>query len=123
MHTKPRLPDFDSLMNMHQQDPEGYERFRKRLLHDAVSDAPSQHQKNMQYLLMRIEIAREAAETPLEALGLAVELMRNSLEELNEAFRCLQHELSNLQSLLVLERAMHGSQPVQTSRQDEDPEA
>lgn len=110
MPSKPTVPDFDTLMHMFQQDPEDYEMFRKRLLDEAIAESPVQYQKNLQYILMRIEIARQTATTPLEALAYATRLMQESLEELNDALDCLQHELTGLQSLLVLERIMSHSQ-------------
>lgn len=109
MHFKRKLPDFDTLMHMYQRDPDSYENFRRHLLEEALGECPPQHQINMQYIMMRIEIARQAASTPLESLAYATQLMRESLEELSDRLEELQHELTGLQSLLVLEKARNYS--------------
>lgn len=104
MHSKPKIPDFDTLVEMFRQDPESYDNFRRRLLEEAVAESPSQHRQRMQDTLVRIEMARRAASTPLEAAVYASKLMRESLDELGDRMRDLQEELTGMQSLLVLHR-------------------
>lgn len=113
MPPHPKLPDFDTLMKMFQQDPDAFETFRKQLLADAVAECPLQHKERVQKTLMRIEKARQAATTPLDALVFASRLMRDSLKELNDALHRLQYELADLQSLLVLDRIKNRSQGIQ----------
>lgn len=112
MTSHPKLPDFDTLMKMFQQDPDAFETFRKQLLAAAVAECPLQHKDSVQKTLMRIERARQAATTPLDALVFASRLMRDSLNELNDALHRLQYELADLQSLLVLDRIKNCSQGV-----------
>lgn len=109
MQPHPRLPDFDTLMKLSRQDPNAYETFRTQLLADAIADCPPRHQKSMQQVLMRIEMARQAASTPLEALVFATRLMGESMNELNSALHQLQDELANLHGLLVLDRISNNS--------------
>lgn len=116
MHSSPKIPDFDTLRQLFQQDPEAFETFRKRMLDDAVARCPAWYRQNMQHVLMRIEIARQAASTPLESLAYATRLMCESLDELNDALHQLQQELTDLQSLLVLKRIMSSSQNMPQQR-------
>jgi len=104
MQPHPKLPDFDTLMKLAQQDPDTFENFRNQLLADAVADCPPRHKESAHAILRRIEIARQSASTPFEALLFAARLMRESLDDLNNALYGLQNELANLDSILLIER-------------------
>jgi hypothetical protein len=82
MNLGPNLPDFDTLVSLHRQDPEAFEHFRRLLLREAVDAAPADYQPTLDRLLSDIERRREAAATPIEAVIAASRAMTDSLEQL-----------------------------------------
>lgn len=99
------LPDFDELMAFYQRDPQGFEEFRRQALRAAVDRAPLAHRPALDGLLDRIELARQSAESPLEAAIIASRMMRESAEQLLDAWDDVQEEIAGLQAAAVIERA------------------
>lgn len=102
-----RLPDFDMLAALHRQDPEALEIFRKRLLREAVDTAPAAHRPSLEQLLARIEDARNAASSPLEAAATAFRMMCESVERLQDGWEQALQSAAELQTALLIERLRH----------------
>jgi hypothetical protein len=92
------LPDFDTLVKMHESDPAAYEAFRQKMLRDAISQAPEQHRPMLNQTLAAIEDARNKAENPLHATILASSLMQQSLTTLRSGMHHLQFATNDLQN-------------------------
>ena len=101
------MPDFDTLVTLHQQDPEALEIFRKHLLRDAVDTAPVEHRPALEKLLDRIEVARSSAKDPEEAAAIAFRMMQDSMSRLNDAWDKAMYEVADLQTTLLLDRMRH----------------
>ncbi len=104
MNPNIRLPDFDFLMALHQDDPAGFEEFRRHLLREAVEQAPAAHHPALEQLLSRIETARDAAATPMEAVIAASRMMCGSVDQLHRAWQQAQHAVAGWQAATILER-------------------
>lgn len=98
------LPDFDSLRRLHENDPEGFEQFRAQLLRDAVDSAPLVHRPALESLLSRIDTARQAASTPMEAAHVAFRMMRDSVMLLTQGWEQAQVAMAEWQAALIIER-------------------
>ncbi|RJG04705.1 DUF3135 domain-containing protein [Noviherbaspirillum cavernae] len=99
-----RLPDFNALMALHQQDPAAFEEFRRHLLRDALDGAPPVHHAALEQLLARIEAARDNAATPMEAVLAASRMMQDSMGELLTTWEQARHAVAGLQAATILQR-------------------
>lgn len=95
-------PDFDMLMSLYQDDPEAFEAFRRRLLRDAVASAPPAHHECLEQLLVRIDAARDATSTPLEAAQVAFRMMQDSVGELRAGWEHAHEAIAGLQAAMVI---------------------
>lgn len=98
------LPDFDSLRRLYQDDPEGFEQFRTQLLREAVESAPLVHRPALESLLSRIDTARQATSTPMEAAHVAFRMMRDSVTLLTQGWEQAQAAMAEWQAALIIER-------------------
>lgn len=98
------LPDFDVLLSIHKQDPEAFEHFRRHLLREAVNAAPPAHRQTLEELLVRIETARDAAKTPMDAAVSAFRMMSDSMERLQEGWNQAMCAAAGMQAQLLIER-------------------
>lgn len=108
MPSAARLPDFDTLVALHRDSPEAFEQLRRQLLAEAVEAAPVQHRPALENVLVRIEEARSAAATPMEAAIIASRLMHESVGSLAIAWKQAQSSLAGLQAALLIERCKIG---------------
>jgi hypothetical protein len=99
-----RLPDFSVMMNLHQQDPEAFEAFRRHLLQEAVEKAPPAHRESLKKSVDRMDAVRSVAATPLEAAVAASRMMQEAMDELLNAWTRTRFAVAGLQTTLVLER-------------------
>ena len=67
MGTDTKLPDFDTLSRLYQEDPGAFESFRRQLLRQAVDEEPRRHRLALEELLLCIEANRQRAASPAEA--------------------------------------------------------
>ena len=104
-----RLPDFEVLAALHQQDPEALEQFRKHLLREAVNAAPPAHRSSLEQLLARIESERKNATCPMDAAMIAFRMMRDSVERLHHSWGNALHTVADLQATLLIERLRRNS--------------
>lgn len=103
------LPSFDEMLALHQKDPAALEALRDSLIRDAIAAAPPHHRAALQHTVFRMERAREAANTPLEAAAAAARLMTESSNHLKDALAHLQHESASHQADLTLQKLRTGS--------------
>ncbi len=104
MQANIEAPDFDFLCALYRKDPPAYESLRLQILQDAIAAAPAEHRPALRRTLCRIESARQAAATPMEAVVAAARMMSESLQQLGDGWQQLQYEVSGLQAIAVLER-------------------
>jgi len=104
MSTDIRLPDFNVMMALHQQDPEAFEEFRRHLLREVIDDAPQEHRAMLERLLDRIEEAHAAAATPMDAVLAASRMMQDAIGELLKSWGQARYAVAGLQAALTLER-------------------
>lgn len=98
MGTDARLPDFDTLSRLYQDDPGAFENFRRQLLRQAVDEAPRRHRRALEELLLCIEANRQRAATPAEAASNAFQMMRQSVNQLNTAWQVGLQSVAQLQT-------------------------
>ncbi|MFC7514949.1 DUF3135 domain-containing protein [Herbaspirillum sp. GCM10030257] len=101
------MPDFDTLVALHRQDPEALEIFRRHLLREAVDTAPAEHRPSLEKLLDRIEVARSSAKDPADAAVIAFRMMQDSMNLLHESWDKAMYEVAGLQTTLLLDRMRH----------------
>lgn len=58
---------FDTMMEMAQKDPEGFERLRQKMINDVIDDAPEDNRRRLIGLQWRVDQERRLAKTPLGA--------------------------------------------------------
>lgn len=63
----PELFDFDEWMNLGQSDPKAFEERRKRVIEEAIAQAPQHMQTRLRALQWRIDMERARASNPLSA--------------------------------------------------------
>lgn len=98
------LPEFDVLMQLHDRDPEAFEAYRRGLLRKAVDAAPRRHQPALEELLEVIEIRRATADNPVDAAATAFQMMRQSVSQLQDAWRLGMDATSKVQTEALLLR-------------------
>jgi hypothetical protein len=98
------LPEFDVLVRLHEQDPEAFERYRRKMLRQAVDTAPARHRAALEELLEVIEIRRARAGSPIEAAATAFQMMRQSVSQLQDAWRIGLKAASQAQTEALLLR-------------------
>lgn len=99
------IPDFDTLMAMCQKDPNAYEAYRHRLLREAVDNAPAEHRPELEKLLVRIENARGGAANPQEAARVAFDMMGESVQNLDRAWKRAHYAIAGVQTDLAILKA------------------
>jgi hypothetical protein len=108
MNIDAKLPDFDTLSRLYQQDPAAFETFRRHLLRQAVEEAPRQHRPALEELLLCIEANRQRAATPADAALGAFQMMRQSVSQLNSAWQLGLQSLAQLQADTLMQRLRAG---------------
>jgi hypothetical protein len=98
------LPDFDALVALHQFDPEAFEDFRRHVLREAVECAPARHRAKLEALVQQIEDVRSKAETPMDAVRMSSEMMRQSAARLCDAWEEAHEAVAGLQARIVIDR-------------------
>jgi len=104
-----RLPEFDMLAALHQDDPEALEIFRRRVLREAVDSAPATYRPSLERLLTRIEAAHQAAATPMEAAAVAFRMMGESVERLHDGWEQVREAVAELQTAALLAQLRSGA--------------
>lgn len=100
----PSLPDFDTLVSLHTDDPEAFEHFRSKLLKEALDCAPREQQPALEELLVGMERRRNAAATPVEAAIAASRAMQDAVEQLVSGWAQVRNAAAEWQTAVILER-------------------
>ncbi len=100
-----KMPDFDFLVKLHKNDPDGLEQFRKHMLREAVDAAPPVHRQSLERLLERIETAHATASNPLDAARIAFRMMSDSVNQLQDAWGQTRCAMAGLQASMLIDRA------------------
>ena len=99
-----KLPDFDTLSRLYNEDPEAFEAFRRHLLRQAVDEAPRRHRPALEELLLCIEANRQRAATPADAAIGAFQMMRQSVTQLGAAWQLGLQSMAQLQSDVLMQK-------------------
>src|ERR1700693_1968397 len=102
MSLSAQLPDFDTMMALYERYPAEFEAYRRQLLLDCVSEAPTEFRPQLMHTLFLIEQGRENANSPLESAEVAFKLMAKSSDQLQSALSQLRHETSTLEMQTLL---------------------
>jgi hypothetical protein len=98
------MPDFDFLVQLSRENPDGFEAYRRSLLRQAVDAAPSRNRPALEELLLAIEARRECAASPMEAAVGAFQMMRQSVAQLQDAWQIGLESMARAQSEALLLR-------------------
>ncbi|MCZ6709690.1 MAG: DUF3135 domain-containing protein [Gammaproteobacteria bacterium] len=88
-----RLPDFDILLDMARNDPEGLETLRRSLTGAVIAAAMSENtRRRLHGLQFRVDMERRRAGTPLAAAIRISEMMCQSLADLHRSMVTLEED-------------------------------
>ncbi|HDZ09572.1 DUF3135 domain-containing protein [Pseudohongiella sp.] len=82
------LPDFDTLLAMHRENPESLEKLRRRLTRKLLHSAPDSTRQRLEGLQFRIDMELRRATNPTARCLRISDMMHDSFSRLNH---CLQH--------------------------------
>ena len=83
------LPDFDELRKMAQEDPEGLQEIKRRMIEDIIDNAPEEIKRRLRGLQFQADSCIKSSKTPMTAcIGMNM-MMRKSLNRLNTALQSL----------------------------------
>ena len=82
------LPDFDTLLAMHRDNPESLEELRRRLTCKILRQAPDSTRRRLEGLQFRIDMELQRASNPTARCIRLSDMMHDSFARLNH---CLQH--------------------------------
>ncbi len=105
MQSADEMTQFEALATLAQNDPEGFEAERRRLLDEFMQEVPERHHRRLNGLQFRIDMERRRAKTPVSAC-LRISAM------MWESFGKLQ---TSLQELSRGNRDPHLLRPTKTS--------
>lgn len=77
------LPDFDTLMQLHQQDPEALERLRQKLTNELLDRASDNTRRRLAGLQFRINMELRRAGNPTARFLKLSDMMQEAFSELN----------------------------------------
>jgi len=77
------LPDFDTLMRLHQQDPEALDRLRRQLTDEILDQASDDTRRRLTGLQFRINMELRKAGNPTARCMKLSGMMQESFQELN----------------------------------------
>lgn len=77
------LPDFDTLLQLHREDPEALERLRHDLTSELMNKAPDHTRRRLEGLQFRINMELRRAGNPTARFLRLSDMMHESFSELN----------------------------------------
>ncbi|MDO8909297.1 MAG: DUF3135 domain-containing protein [Pseudohongiella sp.] len=77
------LPDFDTLMKLHKEDPEALERLRQNLTSELMNKASDHTRRRLEGLQFRINMELRRASNPTARFLRLSDMMQESFHELN----------------------------------------
>lgn len=97
------LPDFDTLRDMAQNDPDGLESLRVQLCNKVIDEAPEHAKQRLRGLMFQINAKRQIAASNLEAAQSTSKMMSDSLLRMQQMLR----DLRQMQSESILLNTRH----------------
>ena len=91
MANKAREMDFDAWRRLAEQDPEGFERHRRRTLRAAIQRAPGRRRRRLEGLQWRVDLERRRASCPMAACVRLSNMMWESVAGDNGLLETLNH--------------------------------
>lgn len=85
-----RLPSFDEMKTMAQEQPEALENLRRRLTAELIDNAPQSHRRRLEGLAFVIEAECRKARNPMQACIRLSQMMHDSLVELKTSLELLR---------------------------------
>ncbi|MDY6828951.1 MAG: DUF3135 domain-containing protein [Pseudomonadota bacterium] len=85
MTTPSKLPAFDELKRLAEQDPQALEALRTRLVEEVIENADPESQPRLRGLQFQVDMERRRAKTPMASCIKVSELMQASLLRLQAA--------------------------------------
>ncbi|MGI1678649.1 MAG: DUF3135 domain-containing protein [Cellvibrionaceae bacterium] len=76
------LPDFDTLKNLAEKDPEALEALRQKHVSSLIESAPAHHQQRLKGLQFQIDAQRKIHTNPLSACIKISQMMHDSFGEM-----------------------------------------
>ncbi|MGH1469570.1 MAG: DUF3135 domain-containing protein [Cellvibrionaceae bacterium] len=76
------LPDFDTLKDLAERDPEALEALRQQHVDSLIENAPARHQQRLKGLQFQIDAQRKIHSNPLSACIKISEMMHESFHEM-----------------------------------------
>lgn len=90
------LPDFDTLMELAQNDPEAFDRLKAEAVEQTISEANEFSQRRLRGLQWQIDVTVKKAKTPMEGCVKVSEMMHDKLWELRMALQ--NHDSGDIDS-------------------------
>ncbi|MDO9478681.1 MAG: DUF3135 domain-containing protein [Pseudohongiella sp.] len=78
-----KLPDFDTMMQLHREDPEALERLRQDLTSELVNNASEETKRRLEGLQFRINMELRRAGNPTARFLKLSGMMQDAFSELN----------------------------------------
>lgn len=79
------LPDFDTLIDLNNEDPEALTQLRQRLSDEFVDSCPESSRRRLEGLLFRINMELRRARNPTTGYRRLSDMMYSSFAELNQS--------------------------------------
>ncbi|NRB39096.1 MAG: DUF3135 domain-containing protein [Pseudomonadales bacterium] len=79
------LPDFDTLVLMAKNDPEGLETMRTQMSEQIIDAAPEAFKRRLRGLQFQIDAQRRSSSNPISSMNKMYSMMFASFEHLNES--------------------------------------
>ena len=90
------LPDFDTMMELAQTDPEAFNRLKAEAIEQTISEANEDSQRRLRGLQWQVDVELKRAKTPMEGCVKVSEMMHDKLWELRMALQ--NHDAGDIDS-------------------------
>ena len=84
-----KLLDFDELLELHQNDPEALEKYRKDIIEELIESSPKEIQQRLRAIIWNIETRMRNMHDPMQRLNYAFSFMWDSLLRLHKEYQQL----------------------------------
>jgi len=89
------FPDFDTMKQMAEQDPEALERLRQEHVDKIISNAPEQYQARLKGIQFQVDSQRQISKNPVQSCIKISQMMHESFNELREQLNRFTHDSSS----------------------------
>ncbi len=92
-----KLPPFDELKEMAENNPEALEALRKTLVNEVIEKAPEEKRDRLKGLQFKIDAKIKTSRTPFESMCKIYDEMMDSFDQLNEQLTVFTNAADELQ--------------------------